>query len=149
LFLLKRWAFYKKTYKWIDNCLNCDIGMDATILALQAVGGFTVGSLLGYALRKVSKWLFLAMGIFLIPVYGLWYLGILNVNWDALNELVGKFLQWLGVNIYEMTSTIASAGILGVSGIVGLIFGLSGGLLRGNVFNIENKKFVRRKKYEK
>jgi len=120
--------------------------MEPSVLATQAVGGFTVGALVGYAVRKVTKWILIGIGILLLPIVGLWHFGILYVNWDALNQAVGNFINWLGVNISDASSAFASAGVLGVSGLVGFAFGISGGLLRGTIFPPEGEKsFVRRK----
>ena len=120
--------------------------MDPSVLATQAVGGFTVGALVGYAIRKVTKWILIGIGILLLPIVGLWHFGILYVDWNALNQAVGNFINWLGVNLSDASSAFASAGALGVSGLVGVAFGISGGLLRGTILPLEGEKnFVRRK----
>ena len=119
---------------------------DPGILAIQAVGGFTAGALIGYALRKLTKWVLVALGFLLLPVFALWQAGVLDVNWDRVNMALGEFMQWLGVNIANATEAIASAGALGVSGLFGFVFGLSGGFgLKQNVFSVSRCKFVRRK----
>lgn len=117
--------------------------MDPSILAVQAVGGFTVGAIIGYALRKVTKWILIGIGILLLPMVALWHFGIISVDWDALNQAVGNFVNWIGVNLSDASSALTSAGALGVSGLVGLAFGVSGGF-RGTVFPVE-KRFIRRK----
>ena len=37
--------------------------MDPSVLAAQAVGGFTVGALVGYAIRKVTKWILIGIAV--------------------------------------------------------------------------------------
>jgi len=122
--------------------------MDPTLLAVQAVGGFTIGALVGYAVRKATKWLLLLVGFMLMPVVGLWYLGVLDVNWEGLNALLAEFMQWLGVNLSDVTLSIASAGAFGLSSAIGFIFGITGGFAH-NVFPVERTtRFVKRKKEE-
>jgi len=122
--------------------------VDASTLALQAVGGFTVGALIGYAARKVTKWLLVAAGLALLPIFALWQAGVLSVDWGAVNELVGRLVQWLGLNLSSMTSAVLSAGAFGVSGAVGFVFGISGGL-RGTAFPEPpaRRRFVKRRAY--
>ena len=120
--------------------------MDPSTLALQAVGGFTVGALIGYALRKATKWLLLAIGFMLLPVFGLWYLGVLSVDWSAVNELVGRFVEWLGINLSNMSLALASAGAFGISGLLGFFFGISGGFKQTVVPSpTKHFRFVKRK----
>lgn len=120
--------------------------MDPSTLALQAVGGFTVGALIGYALRKAAKWALVAIGFMLLPIFGLWYADVLDVDWEGVNGLVGRFVEWLGMNLSDMSLAIASAGALGVSGLLGFFFGVTGGF-RHIVFPVEpaTKKYVKRK----
>jgi len=120
--------------------------MDPSTLALQAVGGFVVGGLIGYAIRKATKWVLVAIGFMLLPVFGLWYLGVLNVNWEGVNELVGRLVKWLGLNLSNMSLALASAGAFGVSSLLGFFFGVTGGF-RHSVFPVEptTKKFVKRR----
>lgn len=120
--------------------------MDPSTLALQAVGGFVAGSLIGYALRKIARWMLIAIGFLLLPIFGLWYVGVLNVNWEAVNEVVGKIVHWLGINISNMTQALASAGALGISGAVGFVFGVSDGF-RQTIAPVApaTKKYVRRR----
>jgi len=122
--------------------------MDPSTLALQAVGGFTVGALIGYAIRKAAKWVLVAIGFMLLPVFGLWYLGVLNVNWEGVNELVGRFVEWLGLNLSNMSLAIANAGAFGISGLLGFFFGISNGL-KHSILPVEppttRSKFVKHK----
>jgi len=120
--------------------------MDPSIIALQAVGGFTVGALLGYALRKATKLILLAIGFMLLPIFGLWQLGVLDVNWEGVNEVVARFVQWLGMNLSDASLTLASTGVLGMSGLFGFFFGLTGGF-RHTIFPVpkRNYRYVKRK----
>ena len=119
--------------------------MDPSALALQAVGGFTVGALIGYALRKVTKWLLLAIGFLLLPIFGLWYMGAISVDWAGINALIGRLMEWIGVNLSNATTALASAGTFGVSTLLGFLFGVTAGF-RHTVADIAyRKRYVRRK----
>jgi len=119
---------------------------DPTILAVQAVGGFSVGALIGYAMRKLAKWALIGLGFILLPIFCMWQAGILNVNWQKVNIVVGEFMRWLGVNIANATEAIASAGAFGVGGLFGFVFGFSGGFgLKQNIFSVSRTRFVKRK----
>jgi len=124
--------------------------MDPTILALQATGGFVVGSLIGYAIRKAAKLALVAIGFTLLPVFGLWSLGVLNVNWAKVNELAGTAITWLGVNLSNMSLALASTGALGISGILGFFFGATGGLTH-TIFpetGSSPRRYVKRKNHD-
>jgi len=119
--------------------------MEPTSLMLQAVGGFVLGGLIGYAIRKVTKWILAAIGFLLLPIFGLWYVDVLNVNWEGVNEIVYKIVEWLGMNLSNASTFLASAGTFGVSTAVGFIFGMSGGFFRHSIHFEERRRFVRRK----
>jgi len=121
--------------------------LDPSTLALQVVGGFTVGALLGYVMRGAAKWFLIFLGVALLPVFGLWYLGLVNVNWEGVNEVVGRIVNWMGVNVSNMTQALVSTGAFGISGLVGLLFGVSGGF-KHTIFPEGRRKFVRRKSNE-
>jgi len=122
--------------------------VDVSVLALQAVGGFTVGALIGYVVKKLARWALIAVGFMLLPIFVLWYVGVLYVNWGYVNELVGRFATWLGVTTSDMMSSLASMGLFGFSTVFGFVFGLTSGF-KDTVLPVDNSnayKFVRRKK---
>jgi uncharacterized membrane protein (Fun14 family) len=119
--------------------------MDPQVLALQAVGGFTLGAILGYTARKLAKALILAIGIALLPIALLWYAGVLYVNWAALNELIGKFVAWLLGTVKGFEDAIASASVFGVSSVIGFLFGLAAPALHTVYKPSEFYRFVKRK----
>lgn len=124
--------------------------MDPSTLVLQAVGGFTIGSLIGYATRKATKILLLAVGFMLLPIFVLWQLGVLYVNWDQLNMLAGEVVNWITSNATTASTSLVSAGTFGLSTTFGFLFGLSGGF-KHNIIPInivKQYRFVRRKNTE-
>jgi len=116
--------------------------VEPTTIALQAVGGFLVGSLIGYALRKVTKAILVAIGIMLLPVFGLWYLGVIEVNYEKLTEYIERIVGWFGMNISNIS---VATSVFGVCWTLGLVFGFSAGF-RHMISPVKCYRFVRRKK---
>jgi len=119
--------------------------MDLTTLALQAAGGFVTGALIGYALRKAVKVFLTVLGLWLLSIVALGQMGVIVINWEALNELVTKIVSWLGMKTSDVASFISSAGVFGVTLAVGFFAGA--GFLHA-AFEIRRFRFVRRKRLE-
>ncbi len=119
--------------------------MDASTLALQAIGGFTIGALVGYAARKLAQWLLLLVGLALLPTYLLWMAGIITVNWDALASLVASFLSWLGIQATNATQAMMATGTLGIASIAGFVFGFASPVKHCVAPATPRRKFVRRR----
>jgi len=122
--------------------------VDAATLAVQVVGGFTVGALIGYVVKKLAKWALIAVGFALLPVFALWYVGAISVNWDYVNELVGRFATWLGTTVNDVYTAVASMGLFGFSTVFGFFFGVTSGF-RDTVLPAlrqSSLKYVRRKR---
>jgi|Kansoi500Nextera_1026154.scaffolds.fasta_scaffold26774_2 uncharacterized membrane protein (Fun14 family) len=56
-------------------------------------GGFFVGVLIGYALKKVIKLLAIIVGLFLAGLAYLQYHQIANINWNKLHQIKKLLLQ--------------------------------------------------------
>ena len=119
--------------------------MDLQILALQAVGGFTIGAVLGYVTRKLAKVFIFAIGLALLPIALLWYAGVLYVNWAVLNELVGRIVTWFLGAVKGFEDALASASVFGVSTVIGFLFGLAAPALHSVYKPSEYYRFVKRK----
>jgi len=120
--------------------------LEPQTLALQAVGGFTIGAVLGYVARKLAKVLIFAVGLALLPIALLWYAGVLYVNWASLNELVGRFVTWLLGAAKGFEDALASASVFGASSAVGFLFGLASPALHSVAYKpSEYYRFVKRK----
>jgi len=99
--------------------------VDLQVVALQAIGGFTVGALVGYVCRKLGKYVLLGLGLLLLPLVVFWQMGVFQVNWAMVNEAVGRFVAWLAGNVQSLSDALASAGVFGISSLVGFLFGLA------------------------
>jgi uncharacterized membrane protein (Fun14 family) len=123
------------------------VGVDLQIVALQAVGGFTVGALVGYVCRKLGKYVLLGLGLLLLPLVVFWQMGVFQVNWAMVNEMVGRFVTWLAGNVRSMSDALASAGVFGLSSLVGFLFGLASPGMHScePSFTSNEMRFVKRK----
>ena len=121
--------------------------MDLQVVALQAIGGFTVGALVGYVCRKLGKYVLLGLGLLLLPLVVFWQMGVFQVNWAMVNEAVGRFVAWLAGNVQSLSEALASAGVFGISSLVGFLFGLASPGMHScePSFTSNEMRFVKRK----
>jgi uncharacterized membrane protein (Fun14 family) len=68
-----------------EPCLNMSIESFAPTAASLS-GGFLVGILIGYALKKVIKILAVIVGLFLAGLTYLQYHQVANINWNKLQQ---------------------------------------------------------------
>jgi len=120
------------------------LAVDVSVMVIQVVGGFTLGAIIGYALRVLGKIVLLAIGLALLPLVILWHFGVLYVDWAALNRLVGEFVLWLSGGIKSIEEGLAGAGVFGLSTTVGFVFGLFSGFRHSALYEREYR-FVKRK----
>jgi uncharacterized membrane protein (Fun14 family) len=66
-------------------------------------GGFFVGILIGYALKKVIKILAVIVGLFLAGLAYLQYHQIANINWDKLQQVSEGAITTLSNAITQIT----------------------------------------------
>jgi uncharacterized membrane protein (Fun14 family) len=122
--------------------------MDASIVVLQVIGGFTLGAVIGYILRTLGKIALIAIGLSLLPVVILWQLGVLYVDWGALSRLIGGFAMWIGGQVKSIEEGLVAAGVFGLSSVVGFVFGLVAGFGHSIALPVEKRRFVRVKNNE-
>jgi len=106
--------------------------------AVLGVGGFTIGFLIGKALRFVAKIGMYVVGLYLASLVILASMGIIIINWDALENLTVSVVDFL-VSLTK-SDVVSSTGAFGVSGFLGAIYGA----LKGEVHPVQNYKFFRR-----
>jgi uncharacterized membrane protein (Fun14 family) len=82
-------------------------------LAVTASGGFLVGILIGYALKKVVKLFAIVAGLFFAGVAYLQYQQILNINWNKLQATSQNLLS----NLANATAQIPAFNGLFVVGL--------------------------------
>jgi uncharacterized membrane protein (Fun14 family) len=92
-----------------------------TLVATEAVGGFTVGALIGYATKAILKITAIGLGFFLLILLWLSSNGLIIVNWPAIQTWLSNLLTNLfGQNL----SGTFSLGVLGTAGVGGFFYGL-------------------------
>ena len=90
-------------------------------IAATIAGGFFVGVLVGYALKKVIKLLSIVVGLFLAGLAYLQYQQVASINWDKLQSLSAAAASTI---VNSTTSQVPMAGT-NVSGSPTLIAAMS------------------------
>ena len=99
-------------------------------------GGFFVGLITGYALKKVIKLAAVIMGLFIAALAYLEYQRILNVDWDRIQVVSQNGITWVADAITHISNNIGAthSGALSNVGIplassasAGLMLGLARG----------------------
>jgi len=111
---------------------------DPVGFAVLGVGGFTLGFLIGKALRFVAKIGMYVAGLYLASLVVLASMGVIIINWDALESLTVSVVDFL-VSLTK-SDVVSSTGAFGVSGFLGATYGA----LKGEVRPVQNYKFFRR-----
>jgi uncharacterized membrane protein (Fun14 family) len=88
---------YGSTSYWIEKCTKAIVFVDKIdymqsiesfgSMAATLGGGFFVGILIGYALKKVIKLVAVIVGLFLAGLAYLQYHHIANINWNKLQTV--------------------------------------------------------------
>jgi len=99
--------------------------MDPLGVVTLGVGGFALGTVVGLALRALSKVFMYAVGLYLVSLAILSGFGIIIVNWSGIESALTKVLSWV-VSLTQM-DIFSSAGLLGVSSFIGILYGLTRG----------------------
>jgi len=120
--------------------------VDASIIVLQVIGGFTLGAVIGYILRTLGKIALIATGLSMLPVVILWHLGVLYVDWAALNRLIGEFAMWISGQVKSIEEGLAGLGVFGLSCVAGFIFGLVAGFGH-SITQHSSTRFIRVKRF--
>jgi len=99
-------------------------------------GGFFLGLIIGYALKKVIKLAAVIMGLFIAALAYLEYQRILNVDWDRIQVVSQNGITWVADAITHISNNIGAthSGALSNVGIplassasAGLMLGLARG----------------------
>ena len=109
----------------------------------SAVGGYTLGLLIGYAARKVASWILTIIGIFLLVLYVLYSMGVIMVNWSALGDLVASIVSTISSWFMNLTRDAVAGTTFGLAMIAGFATGF---FIRAEVVPpSEERRFVRRR----
>jgi uncharacterized membrane protein (Fun14 family) len=95
-------------------------------------GGFLIGFITGYAIKKVIKLAAVIVGLFIAALAYLQYQRILNVNWERVQAFSQNGITWLVNALTHLSNTIygSHSGILSNIGIP-LVSSISAGFVLG------------------
>jgi uncharacterized membrane protein (Fun14 family) len=85
---------------------------------------FMVGLALGFALKMAFKLVLFVVGLILLGVFALQYVGILDVNWSGLEIHYDGWVDWLAVNAGAFFDFIGGNLTSAASFTAGLVMGL-------------------------
>ena len=99
-------------------------------------GGFFVGLVAGYAIKKIIKITAVIVGIFIAALAYLEYQRIIDVNWAKLQAVLQNGLTWLANTVIHISNNIGSGHIgalsnLGIPLASSASAGFALGMLRG------------------
>jgi uncharacterized membrane protein (Fun14 family) len=95
-------------------------------------GGFLMGFVTGYAIKKVIKLAAVIVGLFIAALAYLEYQRILNVDWHKVQALSQNGIDWVA-NAITHVSTIMGDGHTGSNVGIPLVSSLSAGFVLGMV----------------
>jgi uncharacterized membrane protein (Fun14 family) len=117
--------------------------MDLLGVATLGVGGFALGAVVGLALRAMSRVFMYAVGLYLVSLVVLSSLGLIIVNWSGIESVLAKIVSW--IMALSQMDIFSSAGLLGVSSFIGILYGLTRGTVIDTVRTSEEEfEFFRR-----
>jgi len=106
--------------------------------AALGVGGFTIGFLVGKALKFVAKITMYVVGLYIASLMALASFGVIVINWDALQSLAHGFVDFLVS--FTQSDVLTSTGAFGTTAFIGTVYGA----LKGEVHPVQSYKFFRR-----
>ncbi len=89
-------------------------------LLIKGGGGFLMGFCIGFALRKFLRMSMVVVGIVLVGLFAFQYLGVINVNWAAIQEQIevaGARLKTQFDSFQTFIAGVLPAGGLGAFGL--------------------------------
>ena len=99
-------------------------------------GGFLIGLITGYAIKKVIKLAAIIVGLFIAAVAYLQYQRILNVDWHKFQAISQNGIDWVADALTHVSSTMGAShpgtlSNIGIQLISSVSVGFAIGLARG------------------
>ena len=101
-------------------------------LLFSGVGGFAIGAITGYALKKLLKILAVVVGLFIAGLAYLAYRNIISVNNEQLTNLATQTIQGINdttTNVINQTAQHTTNGVTMSAPVVGIIGFIPGAIL--------------------
>jgi uncharacterized membrane protein (Fun14 family) len=97
-------------------------------------GGFLLGFITGYAIKKVIKLAAVIVGLFIAALAYLEYQRILSVDWDKVQAISQNGIDWIADALTHVSRTIDTSHIgsnIGIPLVSSVSAGFALGLVRG------------------
>jgi uncharacterized membrane protein (Fun14 family) len=99
-------------------------------------GGFLIGLITGYAIKKVIRLAAVIVGIFIAALAYLEYQRVLNVDWQKVQAISQNGIDWVATALTHVSSTIGTShpvmlSIVGIPLVSSVSAGFALGLVRG------------------
>src|SRR2546427_542367 len=105
---------------------------DVMPLVTTVGGGFLVRAIIGYAIKKVLKFVAVVVGLFIAGLVCLQYQHVISIDWNKLQGISQNGLAALSNTIINNTSAIGSAhGVTTLSNLIPLSSSASDGFVLG------------------
>jgi uncharacterized membrane protein (Fun14 family) len=105
---------------------------DLAPFAGTVVGGFLVGFITGYAIKKVIKLAAVIIGLFIAALAYLEYQRILNVDWHKIQVVSQNGIDWFAEALTHISGTIGTSHPAPLSNIgIPLVSSVSAGFVLG------------------
>ncbi|MGA9152493.1 MAG: FUN14 domain-containing protein [Candidatus Nitrosopolaris sp.] len=107
---------------------------DLAPLAGTVGGGFLIGLITGYAIKKVVKLATVIVGLFIAALAYLEYMRILNVDWHKVQTISQNGIDWVADALTHVSSTMGASHIDTLPNIgIPLVSSVSAGFVLGMV----------------
>ncbi|MDM8545548.1 FUN14 domain-containing protein [Candidatus Venteria ishoeyi] len=96
---------------------------DWSVFMMKLGFSFFIGFSMGYALAGFAKLTFFITGVLALVLFGLQYVGLIQVNWSGMEGIYNDFIAWLQPQIGSfkdfVTSNLSSSGMAAAGLVVG------------------------------
>jgi uncharacterized membrane protein (Fun14 family) len=105
---------------------------DLAPIAGTVGGGFLVGFITGYAIKKVVKLAAVIVGLFIAALAYLEYQRILSVDWHKVQAVSQNGIDWVATALTHVSSTIGTSHPVMLSNVgIPLVSSISAGFILG------------------
>ncbi len=101
--------------------------VDPNALLLQLGAGGLLGFFAGYALKKLLKIVAVFIGLVVLLLAGMSYVGVIEVNWVRLSEMLGVAAESAPSALYNIMGAVVNAVPFAGSFALGFVLGFKKG----------------------
>lgn len=112
--------------------------VDPTGFIVLGVGGFTIGILIGMALKALARLAMYVVGLYLASLVALGSLGLITVNWEGIASFLGNVVNY--ITSLTDAGAFTSMGAFGTATLLGTIYGA----IRAQISKNKSYKFFKK-----